>query len=64
MTDEPSGDDPSAAHAELLLAQRRVVEGVHAMANLLTIFRGEVDIAVDHAREALRQFFEQFPEFK
>ena len=45
-------------------AQRRAHDGIHELINVLAIIRGEIDLAVERAREKLDLFYSNFPEFK
>lgn len=52
------------ADAELQAAQGSVGEAIHQIVNILTVFKGEVDMAVEHARQKLEQFYSRFPDWK
>lgn len=53
-----------AAQAKLRELQRRTHDGIHELLNVLAIIRGEVDLAVENAREKLKDFYTAYPEFR
>jgi hypothetical protein len=59
MTDE----ELRAAHEALLVEQRRIRDGIHDLLNVLSIIKGEVDLAVQKARSQLDQFYRRYPDF-
>jgi len=56
--------DPKEALTELLRHQRRLVDGVSELNNIVTILKGEMDLAVGRAQKRLSEFYDKFPEFK
>jgi hypothetical protein len=52
------------AAAKLKALQRRTHEGIHELLNVLAVIRGEVDLAVERARDELEKFYEQYPDFR
>lgn len=50
--------------AKLREAQRRTHDGIHELLNVLAIIRGEIDLAVERAREKLADFYTAYPEFR
>lgn len=60
MTDAELDD----ALGKLRAHQRRTHDGIHELLNVLAIIRGEIDLAVERAREKLTDFYAAYPEFK
>jgi hypothetical protein len=54
-------NEPDADMAALLQAQRAIHEDVHELINILAMLKGELDLAIDTARERLRKFYEVHP---
>ena len=52
------------AMAELRQIQRDLNVEVHEIVNILTVLKGEVDLAVDRTRDRLEAFYARFPEFR
>ncbi len=52
------------AMAELQQIQRDLHAEVHEIVNILTVLKGEVDLAVDRTRDKLEAFYQRFPEFR
>jgi len=52
------------ADAELRALQQHVLEAIHQLVTMLTVFKGEVDLAIDHAHSKLEAFYGRFPDLK
>jgi len=52
----------SAEMAAMFEAQRQTHAMVHELLNILAVLKAEMDLAIDHAREALTAFYLKHPE--
>ena len=60
MTDK----ELEAAQEQIRLLQRQIGDDIHELLNVLTVIRGEVDLAVQRARAALERFYSKHPDMR